>query len=57
MLVVETIGYHAVRRYARSWSRQHASQTAGAYIPLSFAPGEAYQFGWSHEIVVWTAPR
>jgi hypothetical protein len=26
--------------------------TAQAYVPLSFAPGEAYQFGWSHEIVL-----
>ena len=26
--------------------------TAEAYVPLSFAPGEAYQFDWSHEIVV-----
>lgn len=25
---------------------------AEAYIPLSFAPGEAYQFGWSHEAVL-----
>jgi transposase len=45
-------GYDAVRRYARSWSREHASATANAYVPLSFAPGEAYQFDWSHEIVV-----
>ena len=45
-------GYDAVRRYARTWSREHASQTAAAYVPLSFAPGEAYQFDWSHEIVV-----
>ena len=45
-------GYDAVRRYARAWSREHASQTASAYVPLSFAPGEAYQFDWSHEIVV-----
>src|SRR5208282_4940656 len=37
-------GYDAVRRYAKSWSREHASQTATAYVPLSFAPGEAYQF-------------
>ena len=22
------------------------------YVPLTFAPGEAYQFDWSHEIVV-----
>ena len=41
-----------MRRYARTWSREHASQTAAAFVPLSFAPGEAYQFDWSHEIVV-----
>lgn len=23
-----------------------------AYVPLSFAPGEACQFDWSHEIVL-----
>ncbi len=45
-------GYDAVRRYARTWSRAHASQTAAAFVPLSFAPREAYQFDWSHEIVV-----
>ena len=45
-------GYDAVRRYARTWSRDHASQTAAAFVPLSFAPGEAYQFDWSHEVVV-----
>jgi transposase len=45
-------GYDAVRRYARGWSRDQVSITAEAYVPLSFAPGEAYQFDWSHEIVV-----
>ena len=35
-------GYDAVRRYAKSWVREHASQTADAYVPLTFAPGEAY---------------
>ena len=45
-------GYDAVRRYARFWSRRHAGQTAEAFVPLSFAPGEAYQFDWSHEIVL-----
>ena len=39
-------GYDAVRRYARSWSRAHSAQTASAFVPLSFAPGEAYQFDW-----------
>ncbi|HEY8212588.1 MAG TPA: IS21 family transposase [Methylocystis sp.] len=45
-------GYDAVRRYARNWAREHASETASAFVPLSFAPGEAYQFDWSHEIVL-----
>ena len=45
-------GYDSVRRYARVWSRRHAGQTAEAYVPLSFAPGEAYQFDWSHEVVL-----
>ena len=44
--------YAAVRRYALRWGEEHSSSTAAAYIPLSFAPGEAYQFDWSHEIVV-----
>jgi transposase len=47
-----TGGYDAVRRYARGWRKRHGAATADAYVPLSFAPGEAYQFDWSHEIVV-----
>jgi hypothetical protein len=38
---------------------QHAATTElvlpaprAAYVPLSFAPGEAYQFDWSHEVVL-----
>src|SRR6266849_4439622 len=45
-------GYDAVRRYARVWRAARGAATAQAYVPLSFAPGEAYQFDWSHEIVV-----
>ncbi|MBX9944901.1 MAG: IS21 family transposase [Reyranella sp.] len=45
-------GYDAVRRYARTWSKERGHSTAAAYVPLSFAPGEAYQFDWSHEIVL-----
>ena len=44
--------YAAVRRYAIAWRQRHTSATAAAFVPLSFAPGEAYQFDWSHEIVV-----
>ena len=45
-------GYDAVRRYARSWGRERASTSANAFVPLSFAPGEAYKFDWSHEVVL-----
>jgi transposase len=44
--------YDAVRRYAKRWRRGRGSVTAQAYVPLNFAPGEAYQFDWSHEIVL-----
>lgn len=44
--------YDALRRYAKGWRRAQATMTAAAYVPLSFAPGEAYQFDWSHEIVL-----
>ncbi|MCP5092510.1 MAG: IS21 family transposase [Gammaproteobacteria bacterium] len=45
-------GYDAVRRYAKRWKADRSSSLAAAYVPLSFAAGEAYQFDWSHEIVV-----
>ena len=45
-------GYDAVRRYARHWDTAHGHATATAYVPLTFAPGEAYQFDWSHEVVL-----
>ena len=45
-------GYDAVRRYAKGWKRERTAITAPAFVPLSFAPGEAYQFDWSHEIVL-----
>src|ERR1700735_930293 len=45
-------GYDAVRRYVREWQRGRSASSAGAFLRLSIAPGEAYQFDWSHEIVV-----
>jgi hypothetical protein len=35
-----------------TWQRDQGAATAQAYVPLSFAPGEVYQFDWSHEIVL-----
>jgi transposase len=49
-------GYDAVRRHAARWRQSNGRDTkagaAAAFVPLWFAPGEAYQFDWSHEIVV-----
>ena len=45
-------GYDAVRRYGNNWRKERGASTAAAYVPLSFAPGEAYQFDWSHEVVL-----
>jgi transposase len=44
--------YAAVRRYAIGWRKERGATLAQAYVPLTFAPGEAYQFDWSHEVVV-----
>ena len=46
-------GYDAVRCYAGRWSvqRRGVSSPVEAFVPLSFAPGDAYQFDWSHEQV------
>lgn len=45
-------GYDNVRRYGRVWAKKQGERSADAYVPLSFDPGEAYQFDWSHECVV-----
>jgi len=45
--------YDAVRRYAGRWrnERRGLASAGEAFVPLSFAPGDAYQFDWSHEKV------
>jgi transposase len=47
-------GYDAVRRYARRWTARRSAEKASgkAFVPLSFAPGEAYQFDWAEEWIV-----
>lgn len=45
-------GYDAIRRFARTWSQSRGTAAAEAYVPLSYDPGEAYQFDWSHEVVL-----
>ena len=43
--------YDSVQRHARDWRRDYGKAQA-VFVPLWFAPGEAYQFDWSHEVVV-----
>jgi transposase len=43
--------HDSVHRFAKSWRQDQAHLPAKAYVPLSFAPGEAYQFDWSHETI------
>ncbi len=38
--------------HARRWRLAQGATLTAAYVPLSFEPGEAYQFDWSHEIVL-----
>jgi transposase len=45
-------GYDAVRRCARAWQRLRAVKLVEAYVPLIFAPAEAYEFDWSREFII-----
>lgn len=51
-----TGSYDRVAAFARQWRHQQqvAKQGAGnkAYVPLVFAPGEAFQFDWSEDFAV-----
>ncbi len=47
--------YDRVAAFARQWRQsQEAARTAGrgTFIPLTFSPGEAFQFDWSEEWVI-----
>ena len=43
--------HDSVHRFAKAWRREHTRVPVRAYVPLGFAPGEAYQFDWSHEVI------
>ena len=43
--------HDSVHRFTKAWREERARAPAQAYVPLSFAPGEAYQFDWSHETI------
>ena len=44
--------YSSVNRYASKWKKLSETVSPSACIPLSFAPGEAYQFDWSTDEVM-----
>ncbi len=47
-----TGGYDSIQRFTKTWRAKKGQEPTGGYIPLSFSPGDAYQFDWSHEMVV-----
>ena len=53
--------YNRVAAFARAWlaSRHEAEQTTGrgTFVPLSFSPGEAFQFDWSEDWAVIAGER
>ncbi len=47
--------YDRVAAFARAWQRQQqeeAKTSRGTFVPLVFAPGEAFQFDWSEDWAV-----
>jgi transposase len=44
--------YDSVQRWVRAWKATARPGLHKAFIPLSFRPGEAYQFDWSSETVI-----
>jgi transposase len=43
--------HDSVHRFVKAWRDERARAPAQAFVPMSFAPGEAYQFEWSHETI------
>jgi transposase len=42
-------GYSGVTDFIRAWRQESSQSAAKAFVPLSFALGEAFQFDWSDE--------
>ena len=38
--------HDSVHRFVKAWRDERARVPVHAYVPMSFAPGEAYQFDW-----------
>ena len=41
--------YSTVNRFTKDWKRNNHAEGKKVFIPLEFAPGEAFQFDWSTE--------
>ena len=56
-----TGSYNRVAAFSRNWraDRQREQQTAGrgTFVPLSFSPGEAFQFDWSDDFAILGGER
>src|SRR3974390_2553388 len=48
--------HDSVHRFVKAWRDERARVPVHAYVPMSFAPGEAYQFDWSHETITFQNP-
>ena len=45
-------GYDSIQRFTKKWRENKGKGSKSCYIPLKFAPGDAYQFDWSQEWVI-----
>jgi len=41
--------HYSVHRHVKQWHQDRNRLTDKAYVPMSFDPGDTYQFDWSHE--------
>ncbi len=44
--------YDAVNNFVQAWKIENQLKEATAFVPLSFAPGEAFQFDWGTEEIL-----
>jgi hypothetical protein len=47
-----TGSYGRVAAFAREWRTEQQTMGRGIFVPLSFRPGEAFQFDWSEDYAV-----
>jgi transposase len=56
-----TGSYGRVVAFARDWrtnrEREHQTAGRGTFVPLTFRPGEAFQFDWSEDFAVLAGER